>query len=194
MIEWISLISGVLAICGVILALCSKYLIPYWRKTLFEPIDPLKPVKKDALEYKDIPNAIALLTNKICSKHPDIILGIERGGAIVGGILAKQFRIPIRLLYRKESEEYFYSDFDKSDIDGKVVILVDDVSRTGRSFENAINYVKKCFNPKCLIVVALLITKTEYHIHKEIDPSSLVDHYAYFTSRTDIKLPWDKEN
>lgn len=194
MSEWIGVISGILAIGGVAIVLLNKYLIPYWRKTIFEPIDPLKPVKKDALDYKDIPGAIALLTQKICSKHPDIMLGVERGGAIVGGILAKQFHVPIRLLYRNDSEEWFCSDFDHSDVDGKIVILVDDVSRTGRSLEKAINYVKNHFNPKCLIVVALLITKTEHHIHKEIDSSSLTDYFAYFTTRADIKLPWEKEN
>ena len=190
--EWIGVISGILAIGGVTITLCNKYLIPYWKKKIYEPIDPLQPIKKDALEYKDVPNAITLLTEKISSKHPDVMLGVERGGAIVGGILAKHFHVPIRLLCRTESEEWFRSDFDSSELDGKVVVLVDDVSRTGRSLEKAISYAKNHFNPKCLIVVALLITKTEYHIHKEIDPSVLVDYFAYFTTRTDVKLPWEK--
>jgi ethanolamine utilization protein EutA (predicted chaperonin) len=130
-VEWIGVISGILAIVGAIVALGKRYAIPYLRKQIYQPIDPSQPVRKNALCYKDVPNAIALVDEKIRVKHPDVILGIDRGGAIVGGLLAKRLRIPIRLLYRIKSDEGFYSDFGTSELDGKIVVLVDDASRRG---------------------------------------------------------------
>ncbi|MBI4454300.1 MAG: phosphoribosyltransferase [Acidobacteria bacterium] len=191
-VQWFTVISGILAIGGVTIALGKNYLIPYLRKHINKPLDPLRPVTRNTLDYKDIPSAVALLAEKISSKRPDIVLGIDRGGAVVGGILAKYFRIPIRLLYRIESEEGFYSDLDASDVNGKVVVLVDDASRTGRSIEKAAKYVKSRLSPQSLVVAVLLLTKIDYRGHKEITPSELVDQFSYFTTRTDIKLPWDR--
>jgi hypoxanthine phosphoribosyltransferase len=189
---WIGIIAGFITIVGAIIALGKKYFIPYLRKKIDEPLDPSQPINKDALEYKDIRNAITLLVDKLRPKNPDVILGIDRGGAIVGGILAKHFGVPIHLLHRSDSKEGFCSYFDSSEVDGKVVALVDDASRTGRSIEKAKNYVKNQFSPQNLMVAVVLLTKTEYLRHKDITAAKLVDCYAYFTSRSDIKLPWDK--
>lgn len=121
-----------------------------------------------------------------------MVLGVDRGGAIAGGILAKHFRIPIRLLYRIGGDEGFRSYFDASEVEGKLVILVDDASRNGRSLEKAKKYVENHLNPKRLIVSVLLLTETKYRGHEAVTASKLVDYFAYITSRTDIKLPWDK--
>lgn len=158
-----------------------------------EPLDPSQLVEKNALEYKDIPRAIELLAEKIRLKHPDIILGVDMGGAIVGGALAKYLRIPIRLLHRTKSKE-ICSDFDASEVNGKIVVLVDDASRTGRTIEKAKRYVNKHFSPQDLIVAVVLVTKTKYRIHKETTPLELVNCYVYLTSRTDVKMPWDMGN
>lgn len=190
-VEVIGVVSGGLAIAGAAYTGYRRFLLPYVRRRVFRPLDPSKPVDRDALRYTDVSNGVDLLADKLRPKSPDVVLAVDRGGAIVGGLLAKALNLPIRSLSRVDQENRFQYDFPASDIDDRTVLLVDDASRTGHSLREACRYVDGNFSPDDVIVVVLIVTATEWRGHDAPSPLQLVDYHAYSTRRTDVALPWD---
>ena len=115
---------------------------PYLKKRLFDPLDPEEPVTRDEMEYKDVQLATTRLVELLRLRRPDLVLAVDKGGSIIGGILAKQLDIPIRHLYRLANRVGFSSGYDVSELKNKVVVLVDDCSRTGRTLGQAVSHVR----------------------------------------------------
>lgn len=190
-VEVIGVVSGGLAIAGAAYTGYRRLLLPYLRRQIFRPLDPTEPVERDALRYTDVSNGVDILTEKVRPKSPDVVLAVDRGGAIVGGLLAKALNLPIRMLSRVDQKNRFQHEFPASDLNDRKVLLVDDASRTGHSLREARRYVEEKFSPDGLVVAVLVVTATEWRGHDAPSPLQLVDYYAYSTTRTDVSLPWD---
>ena len=184
----IGIIAGFIAIVGLVWALVRRLFVPYLKTRFYDPLDPEKPVTTDEMEYKDVQLAITRLVDLLRPRRPDIVLGVDRGGAITGGILAKQLGIPIRHLYRLADGEGFSSGYDVSELKNKVVVLVDDCSRTGRTLSQAVTYVRSHPGLKEFITVVALFTPPA---RRGRESRTIPDYYAYHTNRVDIKMPWD---
>lgn len=95
------------------------------------------------------------------SKPTDTIIAISRGGLTLGHLLTDFLRIPIATFtiqsytdIQKNGELYITEPL-KTKIKDKHILLVDDVSDTGKTFLRAIKYLKR-FKPKSITTVSLL--------------------------------------
>ncbi len=97
------------------------------------------------------------------SKTPyDCIIAIARGGLSLGLILSDFLRIPVSTIVIQS-----YTDIQtqgevtitgklQTSIRGKRVLLVDDISDSGRTFVRALRYLRRC-RPKSVTSVALYL-------------------------------------
>jgi len=118
---------------------------------------------------------------------PDCIVGNSKGGCIVGATLAGILRLdfyPMRISRRKKDRVVFknpkISVYPPKDIQGKKVLLVDDMAGSGRTFKMAIELLKK-EKPKEIKTLSLV----------RHNDSFLPDFYG-LSSDDCITFPWDK--
>jgi uncharacterized protein len=99
----------------------------------------------------------------------DMIIAINRGGVIPAGIINQSLNLPLDVIninYRDEKNMPKYdspkmmSDF-KMDIKKKKVLIVDDVSRTGKTLELAKKYLGE--NSKTFVING----KADYNLYDE---------------------------
>ncbi len=110
---------------------------------------------------------------------PDCLLGISRGGLWVVRTLADFFNIKdvhiIRVIYYKDvkttqKKPTLIQDVDKKHLEGKRLLIVDDVSDTGGSIDFTVNLIKekgiKDFKTATLHYKSLSIFKPDYYIEE----------------------------
>lgn len=191
----ISIVVGLITIGGVIFALMKNLnLRSRIVDTIFPKIEADKRVNRH-LTFWDIKHGTQALYEKLRKYNPDYIIAVHRGGAIIGGILAKYFYIEkIRHIYI-DADKNMRCGFDVSELADKNVLLVDDCMRTGHSINQAHDLLKNKYKkmiekgkmekpPKVIQKVVFLFTRLEKN--KEPEPI-----YAYHTSEVNIRLPWD---
>jgi len=159
-------------------------------------------VDKESLSYVDVAYAIDELVADIRgfapSVTPDVIIGIDRGGAIVGGMIAKYLECPLTTI--SSSDDWTISDTMSSLDDGvkdptqrtdkyqriEKILLVDDACRSGNTLRKAYDILnEKCdFNLKKVTI----LNEKRVH-HKQITP----DFFVYKTKQSNVLMPWDKE-
>lgn len=198
MIEIIGLIAGVLAIFGAIYAVWKRY--RHRVLILITPLqDPKKPVSEERLSIEDTYQGINNLIEDARRFNPDYIFGINRGGAIVGGILAKKLQKPqVYILYVNldhDSSKHIIEhrgDTDTTIIkNGEKILLVDDALRNDEHMRIASEYLKKTYpNIELRRMVVLQIKMDMVGPEKCWLPLS-IEHSAYYTFLTTVKLPWD---
>jgi uncharacterized protein len=136
-------------------------------------------------EYHSLTRKLAqqILTEKICV---DEIVAISRGGLTLGHLLTDLLRVPISTFTIQS-----YTDIQKSGevkitkplatpLDGKTVLLVDDVADRGNTMVRAIEYLKM-FTPKKIYTLTLY-----YKPHSVYKPN-------YFAQKTSawISFPYE---
>jgi hypoxanthine phosphoribosyltransferase/class 3 adenylate cyclase len=159
--------------------------------------DPSKPVTKKILTYEDVSQGIDILTYAAARFRPDHIYGINRGGAIVGGMIAKRLGIPIVFIlqvFPGKTKEVVNCGLSLRQLTGKKVLLVDDALRRGKHMRPATNYLRQVLKQKEIMRMVLLketIANPQRDSEKETSMSD-IEKYVYFTDR-EVFLPWDKE-
>lgn len=190
----------------------------YQNQSLYEQLaKPKNPsiLINENLRYHDVELAIYCLIKKLVDSsvivyadntrkkfdtEKNIIIGIDRGGAIVGGLLGKGLRLaantfaiyyanpPMRAggVISSINSSKCLESIDFSCVEK--VILVDDAIRTGRSMEIAVKMldeIKETHNFEYTIVCILNVADVG---HREVNP----DFFVYQTRNIDLKLPWDE--
>lgn len=135
------------------------------------------------------------------SDKPDLIIGIARGGLSVAHILSDLLSLPVASftvssyheLKRKDTLTLTYGIGGK--LNGKHVLLVDDVSDSGRTFVRAKKYL--CKNGAEKITTAAVFTKPQSAYTPDAFAAK-TDHWIIFPfdlfeSIRDIKTRWRKE-
>ncbi len=109
----------------------------------------------------------------------DIIVAIGRGGLTFGHLLSDFLRIPIASItiqsytdIQKQGEVEITDGLSRR-IEGKRVLLVDDIADTGKTLVRAVSYLKE-FSPKTVTTATLF-----YKPHSTVRP----DYFARQTTR-----------
>lgn len=155
------------------------------------------------LTYIDVVGAIYFLEDTVRKDKfvPDLVVGVDRGGAAVGGMLAKLFHCPFSHI--AASQQWCLSSA-KDSIDeglknsntmnakwqGQInnVLIVDDACRSGDTLETAITYIKKCTHIRGQIKTATILNELRPH------KTMRADYICFNTYKTDpqqLRLPWD---
>ncbi|HWG98086.1 MAG TPA: BTAD domain-containing putative transcriptional regulator [Pilimelia sp.] len=140
--------------------------------------------------------------------RPDLIVGINRGGSIVGGMICKHLRLcrvlPVLILWRTDGHghrEYYVAagpprEADHPDDDPDTVqriLLTDDAFRTGTHVKWARQELQKVF-PEADIRVATLIAVRQDVSYGEGPGRGDVGgptYYGQLVSSRNFELPWD---
>lgn len=157
----------------------------------------------DALGWPDAAQAMRTLAGRIAQHfHPDLVIGIDRGGSIVAGVLAKHLGIPSSTIasstrWTISSPEGSLDDGIKDQRSSRRVVVVDDACRFGNTMRTAIEVLQRqC--PSAEIKTAVILNLNVLSVGPS-GPNRLgsgkpnPDYYYYWTKRVDVRLPWDPE-
>ncbi len=169
-----------------------------------KPIDRKELVTRD-LSWIDVKYAIDQLISDIeyANFIPDIILGADKGGAIVAGILGKKLTIRGTMMF--STDQYSISsslgslddgikDPTKRTIEINKILLVDAACRSGTTMNSAIKNLEKAIEGAGGIEfkkAVILNVRGGIGGHRFSKPD--LDFFIYETDNTNIKLPWDPE-
>lgn len=196
---------------------------------LHNPKDPLE----ENLTYQDIEFAIYCLVdqiikaNDITKKEPflkeikgkknvydtqkNLIICIDRGGAIIGGLLGKSLVLPVASIgIRYAANSPLSQEKGKKGIDTAVdaeknltnidfqkverILLVDDVIRSGATMNAAKNLLEKYShsnNSTIQIKIACILKEVLYTHPHQNDDHVIPDFFVYHTKKHEIHTPWD---
>ncbi len=180
-----------LSLLGIALALPPifvSFLIPWLRRNLKQYIDYTRAVESNIETFSEVEIGLSRLHRRIENEKFDAIISFDRGGAIVGGYLAKVTGLPLLYIRRAQTGSEPIACFLPDDVRGKSILLVDDAYRSGSSMRRAHAVVMQS-QPQMIKTLALLNTIPRYNYHQQLLP---LDFYAYFTKMITLKLPWDK--
>lgn len=138
---------------------------------------------------KNVANeAIFRLSSHLQKLKPDYIVGVNRGGTMIGafvslglGIKSKNF---IRCLVSRKGK--YKATCGAKHLSGTVVVL-DDISRSGRTLQAAVDEIARK-NPNInTIYSAVLITTLN---DKNIPMFKELDYFSFATQDNNMYLPW----
>lgn len=158
------------------------------------------------LTFADVDNAIRILQDDLRKDNfiPDVIVGIDRGGSIVAGLLGKAMRLPSTHL--SSAERWRISNPEASLDDGlkdlntrrqerkniSRLLLVDDACRGGPVLSNARACLKGVNALQDCEIKTATILNEEHEIgggREKPNP----DFFVYKTEFLNIRLPWDRK-
>lgn len=169
----------------------------FWAKVTFYRIhDPSKPVSDRTLSYADVEKGLEILVKAARTFKPDVILGINRGGAIVGGCIAKKLGIPAVHVININCDAEDDARVNDSHVppldDVTNVLLVDDAMRKGEHMREAKRYLeKKPLDLNIHRAVLLKMTVPHHGPERESFSNVSVETEAFVTEDAKVLLPWD---
>jgi hypoxanthine phosphoribosyltransferase len=160
--------------------------------------NPLKPIKTNDLSMVDVYKAMQRLVEDARTYNPNHIIAINRGGAIVGGWLAKRIGLEAPIIYVVNSDEppgkRVMPQLGRTiGLSGRIY-LVDDAQRKGEHMREAVKYLQLRY-PEIQIRRAVLLQMRVPHTGPEFITfrATPCDFAGFFTYDATVVLPWDKE-
>lgn len=132
--------------------------------------------------YYDLELGMPHLIDRVNRFQPELIIGIARGGAIVGGILAKHLDKYVYVIDVRDDEPIRGATDLAQRARGKRVLLVDDRYDSGKTMKEAYDYLKSHASDIRTAVFAFVI-----YPGREDGP----DICAYEVNSAGIPLPWE---
>ena len=139
----------------------------------------------DFIKPNDIDKALKLLTSFALKRQPNSIIGINRGGAMIGSILALQLKMP--------SKNYIQCYISKEKFDcpteglSSPVMIVNDISRTGRSMRMTEMHIKNVF-PSSEVITTSLFS----YVHSIGNPAyKEISYYALPLANRNFEAFWN---
>ena len=163
--------------------------------------NPKHNVSKERLSFVDVERGIDLLVEDAERFNPDYIFGINRGGAIIGGIIAKKLKKPVIYLLEvnfdknKELRIIEHQSGNEIQVQGQnriKILLVDDSFRSGEHMSVASEHLKEKYKNVELRRIVLLEIKFSL-VGPETKTRNLVpiERSAFFSHDGRTKNPWD---
>ena len=158
--------------------------------------DPDKNIERGNLSVIDVARAMKRMAEDASRYRPDYIVGINRGGAIVGGWLAKQIGLETPILMVVNSDEpqgrrVAVRLGRNGQLAGRIY-LVDDAQRKGEHMREAFAYLTSK-HPGVEIRRAVLLQMDVPHQGPEAVAfrATRSEFVGYSTTNGSIILPWD---
>lgn len=129
-------------------------------------------------------------TVKTSGFEPDYLVGITVGGLIPLGLLAEELDIRNILIVSassyegKEQREIEIRYLPNIDLTGKRILLIDEVSETGKTLKHIASLLKEKYQPSELRTATLVVNTKESKFHPDFC-SLEVKEWMIF--------PWEKE-
>lgn len=147
---------------------------------------------EESPSWEQVYSGVKQLSLKITKEyHPDILVGISSGGAIIAGMLSKLLNKPITTICRSNPQKEETIPIESTTIfipisilRGKRILLVDDVVRSGKTLSGYYDEIEQRRNRPAEVKSATLLISGEHWIKKP-------DYYAYRASRIEVRMPWD---
>ncbi len=176
----------------------------FWAQLAVHPKKAEEPVRTP-LTFADVEYAIRALGDKLRRGGfiPDVIIGIDRGGAIVAGWLGKKLGKPA--FHISSSNKWTVSTRQGSLDDGikdprkrgeqykaiTKVLVTDDASRTGETLKVALECLGHLISlSEAEIKTAVILN--EEHMAGPSGGKTLPDFFIYRTVALNITFPWDR--
>jgi hypoxanthine phosphoribosyltransferase len=190
------LIGFIAAVCTIAAAAGGVFAWLRGHALIVRVHDPQKNIERDNLSVIDVARAMKRMAEDANRYKPDHIVGINRGGAIVGGWLAKQLQMEVPILLVVNSDEpQGRRVAPRLGRNGQLagrIYLVDDAQRKGEHMREAFAYLSSK-HPGVEIRRAILLQMDVPHQGPEAvafraTPSEFV---GYSTTNGSVVLPWD---
>lgn len=144
----------------------------------------IKSVVRRPFKYREVHRGLGYLSERSRIFNPDLLVGINRGGAILGGMIGKRLGMMARSLeVTHRPEDPVSLPVDDSFLAGKKVLLLDDRIRTGTNVTRARDYLLERRAADVYILVFALP-----HGWSE---QSFPHDFAYEVSSPDLPFPWE---
>lgn len=132
------------------------------------------------MTWEELEKEIQVLASKI-DIHPDIIIGVVRGGLIPARLLSNKLRVNdmYSLTVKKLGEERKVTSEVLEDLTGKKILLIEDVLETGKSLIAAKRYLETkgaIIQTACLYTMPVSELKPDYYLKEVIEA---------------VKFPWE---
>lgn len=156
----------------------SCYRHPYRRDALDENIDS-----------EQLNQGIRDLVVRAFQEDPDFIVGLNRGGVLVGAYLALTMGVPSNRFLRccvtfDDDKENVECDFPE--LYGNVFV-VDSMIRSGRTMSCAVKVIKEKYSGITTIFAAAIVTYTNADGSPKYKD---LNYYYYFTHKKNLLFPW----
>lgn len=195
----IGIAVGIITLLGLLSAFLSKENIKEKiRNWLIKPTSCDTNIKED-LNFFDVMHGVTVLQKKLgglVTKETGLIICVGRGGAVVGGLLAKAFYTNRLRMVALDAEKEVSFTWNVAELENQQVLLVDDCIRKGHTIKKAYDLIlKKCkevgIEPE-IQIACLLCTrekKGEKHSKSPLNTNNIVS--AYSSDSVNSKMPWD---
>lgn len=190
------LIGVIAALCTIAVTIIGVYAWIRSHSLIIRVHDPMKAVQGSNLSVVDVSRAMQRMVEDASEYQPDYIIGINRGGAIVGGWLAKQLKRDAPIIFVVNSDESpgkrVTPHLSRGAVLSGKVYLVDDAQRKGEHMREAANHLMTKY-PGIQIRRAVLLQMSVPHQGPESKAfrNTRCEFTGFTTSDANVVLPWD---
>lgn len=176
-------LSSIAAILTVIVSIYGgwKWIRRLWGKKFLAK--PFGKKAKTNFTYNDVLAGVEKLVEPARNFKPEEIVGINRGGAILGGMLGKELGFVPRIIVVDEDNEKVWFN-DAEELRGRKVLLVDDRLTDGKHMGLAYDYLQEYAKAKDVRKIVFT------WINRPTAVSS-PDFWAYEADKGKLLLPWE---
>jgi len=190
--EWIKWLGALAAIIAIVSA---GYRFICWSKNRFKA-KPFGKTVSSNFTYQDVRAGVNKLVEYSFHFGPEVIIGINRGGAIVGGLIGKHLGIVPQIIEvdpkpssgktsseKTSSGKMWFCNIDE--LCGRKVLLVDDRLADGNHMMAAYNYLQPIVGDIRRVVFTWIRDNRRQQI------GNGPDEYAYEANSKQRLLPWE---
>jgi hypoxanthine phosphoribosyltransferase len=192
---FVNWLAAICTIAGVSIVAIYRWIRSH--SAIYRVHDPKELVAGANLSYADVERGIRLLSEDARLYRPTVIIGINRGGAIVAGLLAKQLGLPTIEVMAVNCDRPIGSRVAESrlgaDVQGRI-LLVDDAARKGEHMREATAYLAQNY-PDVGLRRSVLLKMVVPHQgpEREMFQTVPIEKAAFETHDASVALPWDAQ-